>query len=115
MLWPILFTLTIFVSLYDLRTQRIPNWVTLPLLIAGLIVHFPGVNETMLASAILVIAFSSGWMGFLDSGRLLTRWLRRGGDGMGTPWIMVGLGMEREKPGLRWASNGVESELLNKI
>ena len=66
MLWPILLTLTVFVSLYDLRTGRIPNWVTVPLLAAGLIVHFPGVNETMLASAILLVAFASDWMGAGD-------------------------------------------------
>lgn len=66
MLWPILFTLTVFVSIYDLHTGRIPNWVTLPLLAAGLIVHFPGVNETMLASAILLVAFTGKWMGAGD-------------------------------------------------
>ena len=66
MLWPILFALTFFVSLYDLRTHRIPNWVTLPLWAAGLIVHFPGINETWLASALLLIAFTGKWMGAGD-------------------------------------------------
>ena len=66
MLWPTLFILTVFVSLYDLRTGRIPNWVTLPLLAAGLIVHFPGTTEIMLASAILLIAFTGNWMGAGD-------------------------------------------------
>ena len=66
MLWPILFSLTVFVSLYDLRTGRIPNWVTLPLLAAGLIVHFPGATETMLASAVLLVAFTGKWMGAGD-------------------------------------------------
>lgn len=36
MLWIALLLLTIFVSLYDLRTRRIPNWVTIPLFLAGL-------------------------------------------------------------------------------
>ena len=66
MLWPILLALTVFVSLYDLRTKRVPNWVTLPLLIAGLIAHFPGVSGTILASAILVFAFINDWMGAGD-------------------------------------------------
>ncbi len=66
MLWPILFAITIFVSLYDLRTHRIPNWVTLPLLAAGLIVHFPGRSETTIASAILIFAFLYDWMGAGD-------------------------------------------------
>lgn len=66
MLWPILFALTVLVSLYDLRTHRIPNWVTLPLWAAGLIVHFPGTNETWLAGAVLMIAFTGKWMGAGD-------------------------------------------------
>lgn len=67
MLWPTLFTLTLLVSLYDLRTKRIPNWVTLPLLVIGLIVHFPGVTETTIASAILIFAFLYDWMGAGDA------------------------------------------------
>jgi Flp pilus assembly protein protease CpaA len=66
MLWPILFALTVLVSLYDLRTHHIPNWVTLPLWAAGFIVHFPSTNEILLASAILVIAFTGKWMGAGD-------------------------------------------------
>lgn len=66
MLWSILFALTVLISLYDLRTHRIPNWVTLSLWAVGLIVHFPGTNETWLAGAVLMIAFTGKWMGAGD-------------------------------------------------
>ena len=66
MLLPILFLLTVLVSLYDFRTQRIPNWVTLPLWAAGLIVHFSGASGTWLASALLFVAFTGKWMGAGD-------------------------------------------------
>jgi hypothetical protein len=40
MTWLLIYLLA--VSLYDLRTRRIPNWCTFPLIIAGMIAHFPG-------------------------------------------------------------------------
>jgi Flp pilus assembly protein protease CpaA len=54
------------VSLYDLRTRRIPNWCTLPLIIAGLIAHFPGRMDMWLACFVLVSAWTGGWMGAGD-------------------------------------------------
>jgi len=45
------------VSLYDLRHKRIPNWITLPLLLLGLILHFPGSIEIWLGCVFLFI----GW------------------------------------------------------
>ncbi len=61
MLW--LFIYVLAISLYDLRTQRIPNWYTLPLLVAGLIAHFPGSFDLWLASLTLLLAWGSRWMG----------------------------------------------------
>lgn len=54
------------ISLYDLRTRRIPNWYTLPLLAAGVIAHFPERPEVWLASFALMYAWAGGWMGAGD-------------------------------------------------
>jgi len=67
MLWIALLLLTIFVSLYDLRTRRIPNWVTFPLLLAGLIAHFPGTILITLACVLFFVAYANGWMGAGDA------------------------------------------------
>ncbi len=64
MTWLLFYILT--VSLYDLRTRRIPNWCTLPLIIAGMIAHFPGHTDLWLACFVLVSAWSGGWMGAGD-------------------------------------------------
>ncbi len=61
MLWLFIYALTI--SLYDLRTHRIPNWATLPILLAGLIAQFPGSFDLWLASLTLLLAWGSQWMG----------------------------------------------------
>ncbi len=61
MLW--LFIYAFAISLYDLRTHRIPNWVTLPILVAGLIAHVPGGFDLWLASLILLLAWGRKWMG----------------------------------------------------
>ncbi len=60
MIW--LFIYVLAISLYDLRTRRIPNWYTLSLFIAGIIAHFPGHLETWLASFFLLSAWASHWM-----------------------------------------------------
>jgi len=55
MAWhPLVFLLAVLVSLYDLRSGKVPNWVTLPLLAAGLLARFPGQAETWLASLVLL-------------------------------------------------------------
>jgi Flp pilus assembly protein protease CpaA len=59
--------LTIAVSLYDFHFRRVPNWVTLPLLLAGIICHFPGTVETCLACVLLFMAWHAGWMGGGDA------------------------------------------------
>lgn len=64
MIWLLIYLL--IVSLYDLHTHRIPNWCTLPLIIAGMIAHFPGYLDLWFACFVLVSAWSSGWMGAGD-------------------------------------------------
>ena len=65
MIWLLIYVLAL--SLYDLRTRRIPNWATLPLIMAGLIAHFPSSPEIWLASLGLFLAWSYGWMGAGDA------------------------------------------------
>ncbi len=62
-----LLALTLFVSVYDLRRRRVPNWATLPLLAAGLLVHFPGKLETWLACLMLFLSWQFKAMGAGDS------------------------------------------------
>ena len=62
-----LLALTIAVSLYDLRRGRIPNGVTLPLIIAGIIAHFPGSLNTWLLSLVLYTAWQAGGMSAGDA------------------------------------------------
>jgi leader peptidase (prepilin peptidase) / N-methyltransferase len=64
MTWLLIYLLV--VSLYDLRTRRIPNWCTIPLVIAGLIAHFPGSLDLWLACFLLVSAWANSWMGAGD-------------------------------------------------
>ena len=56
----------LLISLYDMRTHRIPNWCTLPVILAGMIAHFPGILDTWLICLLLVSAWSGGWMGAGD-------------------------------------------------
>ena len=48
-----LLILVILLSIYDFRTRRVPNWVTLPLLLTGMFIHAPGTMETWLGTALL--------------------------------------------------------------
>jgi Flp pilus assembly protein protease CpaA len=64
MIWLCIYALAI--SLYDLRTRRIPNWYTLPLVLSGMIAHFPGHLDVWLASFILLYAWLNHWMGAGD-------------------------------------------------
>jgi len=66
MSWPLLLAAALAASLYDLRTQRIPNWFTWPLIVSGLILHFPGHPDVWALMALLFLAFASGGMGAGD-------------------------------------------------
>lgn len=61
-----LFVYVLAVSLYDLRTRFIPNWYTVPMIIAGMIVHFPGHPDLWFAGFILLLAWSRNYMGAGD-------------------------------------------------
>ena len=63
--WLLLFLLLL--SLYDLRTGKIPNWATLPLLLAGVILHFPGNALLWLACGLLFTSWYTGQMGAGDA------------------------------------------------
>ena len=62
-----LLSLTIFVSLYDLRHARIPNWVTIPLFIIGLIFNSPHPIGIYVLLGSFWIAWKLGWMGGGDA------------------------------------------------
>ena len=62
-----LLSLTIFVSLYDFRHARIPNWVTIPLLIIGLIFNSPHPIGIYVLLGSFWIAWKLGWMGGGDA------------------------------------------------
>ena len=64
MIW--LFLYLMAVSLYDLHTRQIPNWSTYPLILAGMIAHFPGNMDLWLACFLLFSAWASNWMGAGD-------------------------------------------------
>jgi Flp pilus assembly protein protease CpaA len=53
----LLLLLTIGLALYDWKTCRVPNRVTLLLLSGGLILHFPGALETWLGCLLLYSAW----------------------------------------------------------
>lgn len=64
MIWLLFYLLA--VTLYDLRTHRIPNWGTYPLILAGMLAHFPGHLDLWLACFLLISAWANGWMGAGD-------------------------------------------------
>jgi Flp pilus assembly protein protease CpaA len=55
--------LCLFVTLYDFRYHRVPNWITLPLMLIGFVASFPGAPALWFGSILLLTAWSSGWMG----------------------------------------------------
>jgi hypothetical protein len=50
----ILLLYTLLASLYDFRFRRVPNWITFPLLAAGLLANFPGTTLLWGATVFLV-------------------------------------------------------------
>ena len=62
-----LFTLVILISLYDLKYRQIPNWITLPLMLLGLYVSFPGSPLIWVASSFVFSAWKFGFMGGGDA------------------------------------------------
>ncbi len=62
-----LFALVILISLYDLKYRKIPNWVTLPLMLLGFYVSFPGNPLLWIASSFVFSAWKFGFMGGGDA------------------------------------------------
>ena len=58
-----LFFLCLFVTAYDFRYRKVPNWITLPLMLIGFVISFPGVSALWLGSILMLSAWSSGWIG----------------------------------------------------
>jgi Flp pilus assembly protein protease CpaA len=67
MMFFFLFALVVLVSLYDLKYRKIPNWITLPLMLLGLYVSFPGNPLIWVASAFVFSAWKFGFMGGGDA------------------------------------------------
>jgi len=55
---------TFLFTLYDFRFKIVPNWATLPIIVIGIILHFPGVPEVWVGSFILIL------FGYLGGGRI---------------------------------------------
>jgi Flp pilus assembly protein protease CpaA len=51
----LLISLAIIVAIFDFRHRRIPNWVTFPILICGVIAHFPASPPIWFASIIMLV------------------------------------------------------------
>jgi Flp pilus assembly protein protease CpaA len=62
-----LFFLSLFVSLYDFRHARIPNWVTIPLLVVGLMFNSPHPIGVYVLLGSFWIAWKLSWMGGGDA------------------------------------------------
>ena len=62
-----LFALVILISLYDLKYRKIPNWLTLPLMLLGLYVSFPGNPVIWIASSFIFSAWKFRLMGGGDA------------------------------------------------
>jgi Flp pilus assembly protein protease CpaA len=60
-----LFFVIVLVSLYDLKYQEIPNWISLPLIFIGLITGFPG-NPTIWIGSIFI--FQAWRLGIIGGG-----------------------------------------------
>ena len=52
----VLLLLTVLVAIYDYWYRQIPNWATLPILIAGVWAHAPG-TPTIIVSSVLLLSF----------------------------------------------------------
>jgi Flp pilus assembly protein protease CpaA len=62
-----LFPLVVLISLYDLKHRKVPNWVTLPLMLLGFYVSFPGEPGIWIASVFIFSAWKFGFVGGGDA------------------------------------------------
>jgi Flp pilus assembly protein protease CpaA len=61
--YALLSLLCVGLAWFDFKTKRIPNLVTVPMLGAGIWLHFPGSPSILLASILLVLSWRSSWLG----------------------------------------------------
>jgi Flp pilus assembly protein protease CpaA len=62
-----LFVVVIFISLYDLKYRKVPNEMSLPLLLIGFTVGFPGNPVLWIGSVFILQAWKSGVIGGGDA------------------------------------------------
>lgn len=55
--------LCFIVTVYDFRYRRVPNALTFPLVLVGVVANFPGTPALWIGSFLLLTAWCSGWMG----------------------------------------------------
>ena len=63
----LLFFVIIMVSLYDLKYYKVPNWISLPLMLIGFIVGFPGNPALWIGSIFIFQAWKLGLIGGGDA------------------------------------------------
>ena len=63
----LLFLVIVFVSLYDLKYHKVPNWISLPLMFIGFIIGFPGNPVLWIGSAFIFQAWKLGVIGGGDA------------------------------------------------
>ena len=63
----LLFSVIILVSLYDLKYHKVPNWISLPLVLIGFIVGFPGSPALWIGSIFIFQAWRLGLIGGGDA------------------------------------------------
>jgi Flp pilus assembly protein protease CpaA len=61
--FPILFLMVTLVSLYDLKYHKVPNWITLPLILIGFAFGFPGSPVLWIGSIFIFQAWMIGLIG----------------------------------------------------
>ena len=65
--FPILFLVVTLVSLYDLKYHKVPNWITLPLMLIGFAFAFPGSPVLWMGSIFIFQAWMLGLIGGGDA------------------------------------------------
>ena len=101
--------LCIGLAWFDSRTRRIPNTVTLPILITGLVLNLPGTPETWLFSTLLFTGWTLGWIGGGDAKLwLAVLWILPPGGGLALLAAAVWIGTGLIQLVLRW-SGGVHT------
>ena len=55
--------LCLFVTVYDFRYRRVPNEITLPLMLMGILANFPGTPALWLGSVLLLTAWGARSIG----------------------------------------------------